>query len=285
MTRRSHVTGHRSGAVGCPFFSVTKLHPFLQRWQSAWRTSCARCWACSRATLPPSTSHSPTWRRTSPACPCRRTTHWTSCAASRSRTCDSWSSASKASGWRQRRTPMMWRQTRDENCCRTKNQSWVYWVGVQREVQRCVRVFCSVVVWEWGAFWKRTNSDWNSIPELSGETSPNYPEWVDLAWMSCVISSLIPLTKHNSAWRLFYLFLAVTSSRPSSSVPSFYTLDNFPSSVTEVYFERLQTVRKCHALFSAQRTPTSIAESDHVFVCETLHPTACLTMMLMQSLA
>lgn len=125
-----------------------------------------------------------------------------------------------------------------------------------RSAEMCACVlFCSVVVWEWGAFWKRTNSDWNSIPELSGETSPNYPEWVDLAWMSCVISTLIPLTKHNSAWRLFYLFLAVTSSRPSSSVPSFYTLDTFLSSVTEVYFERLQTDRKCHALFFSPKNP------------------------------
>lgn len=77
--------------------------PPMQKWRSACQTSCGWCWACSRARQrpTPSASRSPSWRRTSPACPCQRTTRWRSCEASHRRTCDSSSSASEGTKQKQ----------------------------------------------------------------------------------------------------------------------------------------------------------------------------------------
>ena len=74
------------------------LPPSVQKWRSVFPTSCVRCWVCSRVTLrpTPSASRSPSWRHTSPASQCRRTTRWRSCEASRSRTFDSSSSANES---------------------------------------------------------------------------------------------------------------------------------------------------------------------------------------------
>lgn len=260
--------GQRSGAVDCTF--LTKFRPFLQRWQSAWQTSCVRCWVCSRVTPPPSTSRLPTWRRTSPACPCRRTTHWTSCAASRSHTCDSWSSASKASGWRQRRTPMMWRQTRGKNLLQDfwiqeSKLSVLSW-SPARSADMCACVlFSSVFVWEWGAFWKRTNSDWNSIPELSGETSPNYPASADLARMSCVISSVIQSTNHNSLEDCFVFFLLWPApARRAVFLPSTLLTPFWVLSLRFILKGSRQTGNSNAPIFFSPKNPHPIAESDHV---------------------